>query len=73
MDICRRQFGMGLLGVLAGPTWAAPSRPKLTVILLVEQLRADALEAGWAQFSSGGFRHLAEKGAWFAARCCSGV
>ena len=33
---------------------------------MVEQLRSDALEAAWPQFGAGGFRRLAEKGAWFA-------
>ena len=66
MGICRRQFGLGLVGALAARGWAAPSRPKLTVLVLAEQLRPDALEAAWPQFTAGGFRRLAEKGAWFA-------
>jgi len=31
----------------------------------VEQLRADSLDAVWPQLGPGGFRRLAEKGAWF--------
>jgi hypothetical protein len=66
MDLCRRQFGACVLGSLAGRAWAAPSRPKLTVLVLAEQLRPDALDSAWPQFGAGGFRRLAEKGAWFA-------
>ncbi len=65
MDICRRQFGACLLGAMAGKAWGIPGRPKLTVLVIVEQLRPDALEAAESQFSAGGFRRLAEKGAWF--------
>ena len=66
MDIGRRQFGACMLGAFAARAWPANSRPKLTVLVLVEQLRADALDAAWPQFGTGGFRRLAEKGAWFA-------
>jgi hypothetical protein len=65
MDICRREFGACLLGALSARAWAAPARPKLTVLVLAEQLRADALAAAWPQFTAGGFRRLAGKGAWF--------
>src|ERR1035441_4401932 len=65
MEICRRQFGACVLGAFAGSAWAAPSRPKLTVLVVAEQLRADALDAAWPQLGTGGFRRLADKGAWF--------
>ena len=65
MEIGRRQFGACMLGALAAKAWPAVSRPKLTVLLIVEQLRASALDAAWADFGAGGFRRLAEKGAWF--------
>ena len=65
MDICRREFGACILGALASRALAAPNRPKLTVLVLVEQLRADAIDAVWSQLSAGGFRRLAERGAWF--------
>jgi hypothetical protein len=65
MDLSRRQFGACVLGALARGAWAAPARPKLTVVVVVEQLRADALDAAWPQFGVGGFRQLAEKAAWF--------
>src|SRR5664280_1861709 len=66
MGICRREFSACMLGAIAGRSWAAPSKPKLTVLVVAEQLRPDALEAAWGQFGAGGFRRLAEKGAWFA-------
>lgn len=65
MDICRRQFGACVLGALAGTAWAATSRPKLTVLVIAEQLRADSLDACWQLLGTGGFHRLAEKGAWF--------
>jgi len=65
MDICRRQFGACLLGALAGKAWATASRPKLTVLVIAEQLRADSLDASWQLLGAGGFHRLAEKGAWF--------
>ena len=65
MEIGRRQFGACVLGALAGQAWSAPGKPKLTVLAIVEQLRADALDAAWPQLGSGGFRRLADKGAWF--------
>ena len=54
-----------MLGALAGRVWASPGKPKLTVLVVAEQLRADALDAAWPQLGAGGFRRLAEKGAWF--------
>jgi hypothetical protein len=65
MDICRRQFGACLLGTLAGNAWSAPLRPKLTVLVMAEQLRSDALDPAWSRLGPGGFRRLAEKGSWF--------
>ena len=65
MGICRRQFAGSILGAFAGRAWAAPPRPQLTVLVMVEQLRADAIEASWNQFGPGGFRRLGEKAAWF--------
>jgi hypothetical protein len=35
------------------------------VLVVAEQLRADALDGAWTQLGPGGFRRLAEKGAWF--------
>ncbi|MBZ5727479.1 MAG: alkaline phosphatase family protein [Acidobacteriia bacterium] len=66
MGICRREFGACILGALASQAFALPTRPKLLVLVLIEQLRADAIDAAWSQFGTGGFRRLLEKGAYFA-------
>jgi hypothetical protein len=44
---------------------ATPVRPKLLVMIVVEQFRPDYLEAARAQLAPGGFRRLLEKGAYF--------
>jgi predicted AlkP superfamily pyrophosphatase or phosphodiesterase len=65
MDICRRKFGFVALGGLAARALALPSRPKLLVLLVLEQFRPDYLSAAWAQLGPGGFRKILEKGAYF--------
>src|SRR5580704_8532944 len=65
MDICRRTFGACMLGSLAARAVAAPSRPKLLVLVVLEQFRADYLDAVWPALSPGGFRRILEKGAYF--------
>src|SRR5271156_4232181 len=65
MDICRRSFGAGMLGSLAFRALAAPSRPKLLVLVVLEQFRPDYLDSAWPFLSLGGFRRLIEKGAYF--------
>jgi len=66
MDICRREFGTCILGGLAA-RWlsGASPRTRLTVLVLAENLGADALSPGDLQWRPGGFRRLLEKGAWF--------
>ncbi len=66
MGICRREFGACILGALAGQAFAFPPRPKLLVLVLIELLRPDAIEACWSQLGTGGLRRLVEKGAYFA-------
>jgi hypothetical protein len=66
MDICRRRFGACLLGGLAGSrAFAVPSRPKLLVLVVVQELRPEYLDAVYPQLSPGGLKRLLEKGAWF--------
>lgn len=65
MDIRRREFGLLALAAAARVVKAQPPRPKLFVLVVVEQLRPDALESPGSQFGRGGFRRLQEKGAWF--------
>lgn len=43
----------------------APTRPKLLVLVLLEQFRPEALDGLAPQFGPGGFRRLLDKGAFF--------
>ena len=65
MDICRREFGLGVLAGVAGRVFAQAPRPKLFVLVVLEQLRSDAVESLTPRFGPGGFRRLQEKGAGF--------
>ncbi|HXB67807.1 MAG TPA: alkaline phosphatase family protein [Candidatus Acidoferrales bacterium] len=66
MGICRRQFGSLTLGGLAAGALAAPPRPpKLLVLVVVEQLRPDHLDAVLSRSGPGGLRKLLDKGAHF--------
>src|ERR1700741_3918159 len=40
-------------------------RPKLVVVIVIDQFRGDYLERGHDEFGPGGFRLLTDKGAWF--------
>jgi hypothetical protein len=44
---------------------APPERPRLAVLLVFDQLRADYLERWQPLFGAGGFRRLSAEGAWF--------
>lgn len=65
MGICRRQFGACLLAAAARPSLSAATRPKLLILVLIEQLRSDAIDALRPQLAAGGIRKLLEKGAVF--------
>src|SRR5579871_3170988 len=69
MDICRRKFGACILAGLGGGlirrASALPPRPKLLVLVVLEQSRPDYLDAVWGQVSRGGLRRLIENGAYF--------
>jgi len=66
MDICRRQFNLlTLAGLASRPSWTLPSRPKLLVLVVLGQFRADALSRVASQLLPGGIRRLIEKGAFF--------
>jgi hypothetical protein len=65
MSICRRHFGACLLAGAARSLRSAPVRPKLLVIVLLEQFRPDYLEPVRPHLSPGGFRKLADKGTVF--------
>ena len=65
MDICRRRFGAYILGGLTAKALALPPRPKLLVLLVIEQFRPDYLDDVWGQVGRGGLRRLIENGAYF--------
>src|SRR5689334_14427087 len=43
------------------------ARPKLVVVIVVDQLRGDMIERYHDQFVDGGFRLLMDRGAWFSS------
>jgi predicted AlkP superfamily pyrophosphatase or phosphodiesterase len=45
---------------------AYDGRPKLIVVIVIDQFRGDYLERWRTKFASGGFRLLMEQGAWFS-------
>jgi len=65
MDICRRKFGACILAGLVPRALALPPRPKLLVLVVLEQVRRDYLDAVWGQLGSGGLRRLLDNGAYF--------
>ncbi len=65
MGICRRQFVACTLGGLAGSLRALTVRPKLLVLVVLDQFRPDYLDAPGMPLAPGGFRRLLEKGAYF--------
>jgi hypothetical protein len=65
MDICRRRFGACILGGLAAKALALPPRPKLLILLVIEQFRPDYLDEVWGQIGRGGLRRLIENGVYF--------
>jgi hypothetical protein len=50
---------------MAGRLMALPARPKLLVLVIVEQFRPDYLDFAASSLASGGFRRLLDKGAFF--------
>lgn len=42
-------------------------RPKIVVIIVVDQMRGDMIERYHDQFTEGGFRLLMDRGAWFSS------
>jgi hypothetical protein len=65
MGICRRKFAACLSAGLAAGAYALKPRPKLLVLVVLEQLRQDSFDSLSPQFSSGGLRRLLSKGAHF--------
>src|SRR5438552_1374433 len=66
MSICRRQFSSWMLGGLVANAFPLPPRlNKLLVLVILEQLRPDYLDAVSPQLRPGGLRRLLRKGAYF--------
>jgi hypothetical protein len=67
MAMDRRQFHKWMLSAAPlGALQAFQIRPKLLVLVLLEQVRTDVLDSLSPQFTSGGLRKLLFKGAQFA-------
>lgn len=65
MDICRRDFTRWMALGLPWRLRAASNRPKLLVLVLLEQFRGDPLDQFVAQFGQNGLRKLLYRGAHF--------
>src|SRR5215469_6102252 len=63
--ITRREFGAACLAGMATPGFAFPQSPKLLVLVLLEQFRAELLSGISSPLAPGGFRRLMDRGAWF--------
>jgi len=64
MRIGRREFVAGMAGLLAPAALALPTRPRLTVLLVIEQFRPDYLDSVVLP-AGGGFRKVLDKAAYF--------
>jgi hypothetical protein len=67
-EFTRRRFARFLAGATLSSVaraTGAPVRPKLTVLVVVEQFRSDYLAAVSEQLVPGGLRRMIENGAWF--------
>lgn len=69
MNIPRRILLPALILCLASVAFASAynARPKLVVVIVVDQLRGDTIERYHDQFGDGGFRLLMDRGAWFSS------
>src|ERR1035441_860847 len=66
MPICRRHFNLSLLGGASARLVSGLSpKPKLLVLVLLEQMRQDYWDAAASQFGPGGLRRILLKGAHF--------
>jgi hypothetical protein len=65
MDICRRKFGFCVAGAMAAPLFGAVTRPKLLVLVVIEQFRPETLEIVAGQLGPNGFKRFYERGACF--------
>lgn len=56
-----------ILSLISGSAFASAysGRPKLVVVIVIDQFRGDYLDRGHDQFGEGGFRLFTDKGSWF--------
>jgi hypothetical protein len=54
-----------LIGCVPGFSSAYNAKPKIVVVIVVDQLRGDLLERYHDEFVTGGFRRFMDQGAWF--------
>src|SRR5258708_20734626 len=54
-----------LLASLSAWAWSYNARPKLIVVIVIDQFRGDYLERYRDQFGDGGFRTFLDRGAYF--------
>ncbi len=60
-------FAIVCLLVVSGFATTYNGRPKIVVIIVVDQMRGDMIERYHDQFTEGGFRLLMDRGAWFSS------
>lgn len=65
MVISRRAFSSSVMTVLGLPKLLGAARPKLVVLVILEQFRPDYLDLAASQLTAGGFRRLVERGSYF--------
>ena len=65
MRLCRRQFNALVWGGVASRLLAFPPRPKLLVLVIIEQFRPDYIDLAWPLLGSGGLRQILSRGAYF--------
>jgi hypothetical protein len=65
MGICRREFAQYLLGGMVASRLSAAARPKLLVLVVLEQCRGDYLQNPNLPFTAGGLKKIIERGACF--------
>ena len=56
---------LAILPTASAPAQAYSGRPKLIVIVVIDQFRGDYLNRDRAEFKGRGFRLFTEEGAWF--------
>ena len=68
-NILRRNVVLALVLLIGFSCFGSTynGRPKVVVIVVVDQLRGDMIERYHDQFTDGGFRLLMDRGAWFSS------